>query len=146
MNLNLRFDVRRVLVGQGELAGGVLESLAYDKQGDRYALSFSTATSPSQLYIIDRQGDVCRQTNERILGIAPHLLSPGEDASYTSHDGLRISARLYLPAPELGYTGKRPVIFYVHGGPQSQERPDFHVVFHAADPVLHAQRLCGVGA
>ena len=121
----LRFDVRRVLVGQGELAGGVLESLAYDEQSDRYALSFSTATSPSQLYIIDRQGNVCRQTNERILGIAPHLLSPGEDASYTSHDGLRISARLYLPAPELGFTGKRPVIFYVHGGPQSQERPDF---------------------
>ena len=120
-----RFDVQRVLVGQGELSGGVLESLAYDPVGDRYALSFSTATSPSQLYIIDRHGDVCRKTSERILGIAPHLLAAGEDASYTSPDGLRISARLYLPAPELGYEGKRPVIFYIHGGPQSQERPDF---------------------
>ncbi len=120
-----RFDVRRVLVGEYELAGGVLESLAYDKHGDRYALSFSTATSPSQLYIIVHQGDVLRQTNERILGIAPQLLSPGEDASYTAHDGLRISARLYMPAPELGFEGKRPVIFYIHGGPQSQERPDF---------------------
>jgi pimeloyl-ACP methyl ester carboxylesterase len=122
---SLCVDVQRVLVGQGELAGGVLESLAYDAQSDRYTLSFSTATSPSQLYIIDRQGNVCRQTNERLLGISPHLLSPGEDASYTSHDGLRISARLYLPAAELGYQGKRPVIFYIHGGPQSQERPDF---------------------
>ena len=71
------------------------------------------------------RGTSCRQTNERILGIAPHLLAPGEDASYTSHDGLRISARLYMPAPELGFEGKRPVIFYIHGGPQSQERPDF---------------------
>jgi dipeptidyl aminopeptidase/acylaminoacyl peptidase len=122
---SLRFDVRRVLVGQDALAGGVLESLAYDPQSDRYTLSFSTATSPSQLYIIETEGDLCRQTNERILGITPDLLAPGEDASYTSHDGLRISARLYLPAPELGYQGKRPVIFYIHGGPQSQERPDF---------------------
>ena len=34
-------------------------------------------------------------------------------------------ARLYLPAPALGFEGKRPVVFYIHGGPQGQERPDF---------------------
>ncbi len=120
-----QFDVEHVLVGQGELAGGVVESLYFDAGSRGYVLSFSTATSPSQLYLIGAAGDIRRQTNERILGIAPHLLARGEDAAYTSHDGLRISARLYLPAPELGYTGKRPVVFYVHGGPQSQERPDF---------------------
>ena len=68
---------------------------------------------------------MARQTNERVLGIPPGYLSPGEEYAYTSHDGLRISARLYLPAPELGFSGPRPVIFYIHGGPQSQERPDF---------------------
>ena len=120
-----RFDVQRVLVGRGDLAGGVLESIDYDSGSGRYALSFSTATSPSQLHIIDPQGHVSRSTDERILGIDPHLLSQGEDASYTSHDGLRVSARLYLPAAELGFKGKRPVVFYIHGGPQSQERPDF---------------------
>ncbi len=120
-----RFGVTRVLVGQGDLAGGVLESLTYDGAGDRYALSFSTATSPSQIYLLDAHGSISRQTNERILGIPLHLLASGEDASYVSHDGLRVSARLYLPAQELRYQGKRPVIFYIHGGPQSQERPDF---------------------
>jgi pimeloyl-ACP methyl ester carboxylesterase len=120
-----RFDVRAVLVGRGELAGGVLESLDYDAASGRCALSFSTAVSPSQLYIIDSAGNTQRVTEERILGIPPHLLAAGEDAAYTTHDGLRISARLYRPAPELGYTGPRPVIFYIHGGPQSQERPDF---------------------
>ncbi|MFN8496095.1 MAG: prolyl oligopeptidase family serine peptidase [Caldilineaceae bacterium] len=120
----LRFTVDRVICGQGALSNGVLESLSYDKASGRYALSFSTATSPSQLYIIDKD-QVFQQTNERVLGIAPALLSPGEDASYISFDGTRISARLYMPAAELGYTGKRPLIFYIHGGPQSQERPDF---------------------
>src|SRR5258708_18183896 len=30
-----------------------------------------------------------------------------------------------MPAAELGYEGKRPVVYYIHGGPQGQERPDF---------------------
>jgi len=123
----LCFRVARVLCGQGGLSNGVLESLYYDKASDRYVLSFSTATSPSQLYIIENSdnAEVKPQTNERVLGIAPHLLSAGEDAAYVSFDGTRVSARLYLPALELGYQGPRPVIFYIHGGPQSQERPDF---------------------
>ena len=89
------------------------------------ALAFSTATSPAQIYILGADDSLERQTNERILGIPQHLLSPGEERPTPRHDGLRISARLYLPAPELGFTGPRPVIFYIHGGPQSQERPDF---------------------
>lgn len=122
---SLSFSVRRVLVGQGELSGGVLESLDFEPASGRYALSFSTATSPAQLYVLEPDGALRRLTNERLLGIPPTALSPGEDYPYTSHDGLRISARLYLPAAELGFAGPRPVIFYIHGGPQSQERPDF---------------------
>ena len=38
---------------------------------------------------------------------------------------MRVSARLYLPAKALGFKGPRPLIYYVHGGPQGQERPDF---------------------
>jgi len=122
----LRLDVDRVLCGADQLSGGVLQAIAYEKASGDYALSFSTATSPTQIFTLE--GDekkVIQHTRERILGIPQHLLSAGEDASYVSHDGLRVSARLYLPAEELGLEGKRPVIFYIHGGPQSQERPDF---------------------
>jgi pimeloyl-ACP methyl ester carboxylesterase len=116
-----------LLCGAGELANGVLESVTYDKEQDRFALSFSTATSPTQLYTIagPKRDQLTRHTDERVLGVDPALFSAGEDASFVSHDGLPISARLYLPAEALGYGGKRPLIYYVHGGPQSQERPDF---------------------
>ena len=116
-----------VLCGEGELSNGVLESVNYDRAGDRYALSFSTATSPTQLYTIEgaARDRLTRHTDERVLGVDPNLLSAGEDASFVSHDGLRVSARLYLPAEALGYEGARPLIYYVHGGPQGQERPDF---------------------
>jgi dipeptidyl aminopeptidase/acylaminoacyl peptidase len=116
----------RVLVGEGELAGGVIHGIQHDPGSGRYALSFCTATTPTQLYVIDTEGGApTRLTNERPLGVDPALLSPGEDASYVSHDGLRVSARLYLPSPELGFDGPRPVVYYVHGGPQGQERPNF---------------------
>ncbi|MDB5057852.1 MAG: Acylaminoacyl-peptidase [Chloroflexi bacterium] len=124
---SLRVTLDRVLCGSGELHDGVLESARYDKTGDRYALAFSTATSPTQLYIIDGSDlrDITQPTRERILGLPSAQLSPGEDASYTSFDGQRISARLYLPAASLGFNGPRPLVYYIHGGPQGQERPNF---------------------
>ncbi len=124
---NLQMAATHLLCGQGELADGVLESIQYNKTQDEYALSFSTAVSPTQLYTISGPNrDTCqRHTNERILGLPGAWLSPGEDYPFTSYDGLRISARLYMPADELGYEGPRPLAYYIHGGPQGQERPDF---------------------
>lgn len=120
-------SLRYVLVGEDDLADGVLEHWYYDKGKDRYILSFSTATSPTQIYTIEgKERDVIvMHTEERILGIPETLLSKGEDASFTSFDGTRISARLYLPSPALGFSGPRPLVYYIHGGPQSQERPNF---------------------
>jgi len=123
----LEMNIERAITGVGQISNGVLESCSYDKVGDRFAISFSTATSPTQIYTVEgsnRQA-VIRHTNERVLGIPSATLSPGEDASFTSYDGLRISARLYLPPGELGFEGPRPLVYYIHGGPQSQERPDF---------------------
>jgi pimeloyl-ACP methyl ester carboxylesterase len=119
--------LKYVLVGEGDLANGKLEHIHYDKPADRFVLTFSTATSPTQVYTVegkDRE-TIVMHTEERILGIPEEHLSKGEDASFTSFDGLRTSARLYMPAEGLGFTGPRPVVYYIHGGPQSQERPDF---------------------
>jgi pimeloyl-ACP methyl ester carboxylesterase len=123
----LTMRLERVLCGTGEMANGKLEAVSYDKATDRFALSFSTATSPSQLYTIEgeQRQTLRRHTREHVLGLPEDWLSPGEDASFTSFDGLRVSARLYLPAPALGFTGPRPLVYYIHGGPQGQERPDF---------------------
>jgi pimeloyl-ACP methyl ester carboxylesterase len=116
-----------ILVGKGMLSEGVLEAIKYDDKKDRFVVAFSTAVTPTQIYTIEgRDRDkLVRHTNESILGIPEEHLSPGEDLSYTSFDGLRVSARLYMPSEELDYPGKRPVVYYLHGGPQGQERPDF---------------------
>jgi dipeptidyl aminopeptidase/acylaminoacyl peptidase len=124
----LQLHLGRVYAGEKPpLVNGVLVSWRYDPAGDRFALVFSTATSPTQIFTVEctARMRVTPHTRERVLGIAANQLSGGEDASFTSYDGTRVSARLYLPSADLGYQGARPLVYYVHGGPQGQERPDF---------------------
>src|SRR3990170_4068850 len=105
-----RMTLSRPIVGRPPLANGVLESIRYDKEGDRYALSFSTATLPTQIFTIEgTPRRLVRHTKEKVLGTPQKLLSSGEDASFTSYDGTRISSRLYLPPKELGFEGARPL-------------------------------------
>ena len=120
-------QIQVVICGKDSLSDGVVEEFHYDKLSDRYILSFSTATSPSQIYTISgsNRKEVHQHTNERILGLSPDMLSPGEDASFTSFDKTRVSARLYLPAGKEEYKPPFPLVYYIHGGPQGQERPDF---------------------
>ncbi len=126
--------VERTLCGLPPLADGALMGYEFELPGSSgkpnvgYALSFATANSPAQLYIYP--GDTGAEkpkalSHERVIGIDQKLLSRGEDASFTSFDGLRVSARLYMPPEELDFKGPRPLVLYVHGGPHSQERPDF---------------------
>lgn len=120
----MRMDLYRMIAGQGMLSNGVLEAIEYDQDSGRHVLAFSTATSPTQIYTVEQE-NIIRHTNERILGVPDGWLSVGEDAPFTSYDGTGISARLYLPSESLGFDGPRPLVYYVHGGPHSQERPDF---------------------
>jgi dipeptidyl aminopeptidase/acylaminoacyl peptidase len=105
----------------------VLKGHYYDEHGDRYVFSFTTATSPAQIYTVSgpKRDQLVPHTSERVLGIRDGQLAAGEDYSFASYDGLRISARLYLPAESLGFSPPFPLVYYIHGGPQGQERPDF---------------------
>jgi len=129
-----RFHLKEVLIGKPPLEGGVdlgIDEAIFDEKGKpevEYVTAFTTATSPSQIFLLtpsSKKERVTRLSKERILGIDRKYLAPGEDASFKSFDELQISARLYLPSTELGYKKPYPLILYVHGGPQSQERPDF---------------------
>jgi predicted peptidase len=122
---NLCMNLENIIAGKGEIANGVLESVEHDPESNRYTLTYSTATTPTQIYTVEgkKRDRVKVHTRERVLGISDGSLSTGEDASYTSYDGMRISARLYLPVQQ--DKSPYPLVYYVHGGPQSQERPDF---------------------
>src|SRR5690606_2886256 len=96
----LEMRLKYVICGRRPLEAGVQDSSDYDKESDRHVMTFSTATSPTQIYTIEGEDRsvIRRHTKERVLAMSDSWLSPGEDASYVSHDGLRVSARLYLPS------------------------------------------------
>jgi pimeloyl-ACP methyl ester carboxylesterase len=123
--LTMKLD--NVLCGQGQLANGVLQGYHYDKESDRYVLSFTTATFPPQIYTVagNAREQLTQHTDEPVDDVPETWFSAGEDASFTSYDGLRISARLYFPSQCLNFTSPHPLVYFVHGGPQSQERPEF---------------------
>ena len=123
----LVMKVSRLLVGRDEISNGVLQLVSYDKGSKSYILSHSTATSPTEVFSIEgkKKSVFVLHTREKVLGLSEALLSSGEDASFTSFDGLRVSARLYLPAAETNLQPPFPLVYYIHGGPQAQERPDF---------------------
>lgn len=122
-----RMELGNVLTGKGAISNGELESVMYDKDSDSYILCHSTATTPSQIFTIEgkKRGRIVSHTRESVLGIPDSHLSVGEDASFDSYDGLRISARLYLPSGDVTAQKPYPLIYYIHGGPHSQERPNF---------------------
>ncbi|HUK51519.1 MAG TPA: prolyl oligopeptidase family serine peptidase [Terriglobales bacterium] len=130
-----RITIADVIVGKGSTSNGVVLGLEpwYDsarkKSGGGFVFSFTTATNPSQLCMFKEKTPKLKQytqlSSERVLGISQKYLSPGEDTSYKTFDGLRISARLYLPAKSHSLNPPYPLVLYVHGGPQGQERPDF---------------------
>ena len=126
------FTVSRTIVGTPPLEDGVVLGFEWEMKNESplkvdYVFSLTKANTPSQIYLLQSSetGSAKQLSSERVLGIPQEFLSPGEDASYNSFDGLRVSARLYLPSPKLGLKGPRPLVEYVHGGPQGQERPDF---------------------
>lgn len=127
------FEVTKTLVGLTPLFEGVVLGTEFELQDKHnastadYVLAFTKANTPSQLYLLPHgvKNGLIKLSEERVIGIDQKFLSEGEDASYTTSDGIRISARLYMPSKELGFEGPRPLILYVHGGPQSQEKPDF---------------------
>jgi len=124
---SLQVNLDNVICGQDMLASGVMEKKYYDKVDDRYVLSFSTETSPTQIYTVEgiKRQSIKSHTKERILGISQEFLSKGEDASFVSYDGIKIHAKIYLPSKDLNYSSPHPLVYYIHGGPHSQEKPDF---------------------
>jgi hypothetical protein len=102
-----RLKLERCLVGEGDFSGGVLHGLDLDRSSGRFAVAFSTATTPTQLYVLESAADPAPRTRERALGLAPELLAAGEDASFDSHDGLRVSARASTSRPPSSATRGR---------------------------------------
>ncbi len=103
---------------------GVISGIAWHKNNRDLGFNVSSARSSSDAYSLDVQsGKVERWTFSETGGLNTASFPEPELIHWKSWDGRSISGFLYRPPTK--YSGKRPVIINIHGGPEGQFRPSF---------------------
>ena len=106
------------------LPTGVINSVAWRSTGTELAVTLAGSRSANDVYsIAASNGAVTRWTMSEAGGASADALPDAEVVEWKSFDGLAISGVLYRPPAR--FTGPRPVIINVHGGPVERERPRF---------------------
>ena len=104
---------------------GVVFGIKWHKNGRDLAFSLSSAKSPLDSYSFDAQtGKLDRWTTSETGGLNPANFVTPDLIHWKTFDGRALSGYLYKPANGK-FTGKRPVIINIHGGPEGQSRPGF---------------------
>jgi dipeptidyl aminopeptidase/acylaminoacyl peptidase len=114
---------RDIPLPAGMPAGTVTEPVWHP---DSTILGFTVASSrsPSDIYSLDiRAGKIDRWTYSETGGVNTSDFREAEIIHWKSFDGLTISGLYYRPPAR--FTGPRPVIVNIHGGPEGQARPGF---------------------
>jgi dipeptidyl aminopeptidase/acylaminoacyl peptidase len=110
------------------LGSGVYTSLSFHKDSKHFAVAVNSAQSPTDVYVISTvNGKTERWTESELGGIVASELRLPELIKWKSFDQKEISAFYYKPSAK--FTGKRPVIINIHGGPEGQSLP----VYQAAN-------------
>jgi dipeptidyl aminopeptidase/acylaminoacyl peptidase len=103
---------------------GLVVALEWHNNGRDLGLSLSSARSPVDCYSLDvATGKLERWTESETGGLNAASFSEPELVRWKSFDGRTISGFLYKPGPR--FSGPRPVIINIHGGPEGQARPGF---------------------
>jgi dipeptidyl aminopeptidase/acylaminoacyl peptidase len=116
-------DTRRALP-RPPLPVGTVSGATWHQNSRDLAVTVSSAQSPSDVYTIEtRVNRVERWTETKVHGLDASSFRSAEPISWKSFDGRVIGG--FLTRPPARFTGKRPVIVMIHGGPESQARPGF---------------------
>jgi dipeptidyl aminopeptidase/acylaminoacyl peptidase len=103
---------------------GVIGGLEWHENGRDLGFHLNSARSPTDVYSLDVvTGKVERWTVSETGGLNPENFAEPELVRWQSFDKRTISGFLYMPPTR--FTGPRPVIINIHGGPEEQARPTF---------------------
>src|SRR5260221_2644965 len=102
---------------------GVVTSLRWHRNGHDLGFSLTNSRGPGDCYSYDvATGKLERWTTSE-TAVTTDTFQQAELVKWKSFDGKEISGFLYKPPAK--FTGKRPVLVLIHGGPEGQRQPRF---------------------
>lgn len=107
-----------------EIPNGSLGGFKWHENGTEFSYVYSNATTSSDIYTFNlstRKSE--RWTESELGGLVSSQLSDAELIKWKSFDQKEISGFYYKAHKK--FTGKRPVIIVIHGGPEGQSFPGF---------------------
>jgi dipeptidyl aminopeptidase/acylaminoacyl peptidase len=105
------------------LPAGVISGVRWHRNGHELAITVNNAQGPGDVYSLDAvTGKVERWTDSE-TAVPTKDFPAAELVKWKSFDGKMISGFLYRPPSK--FTGKRPVMVMIHGGPEGQSLPTF---------------------
>jgi dipeptidyl aminopeptidase/acylaminoacyl peptidase len=106
------------------LPAGSVTDIGWHGNGRDLAVTIVSARMSADVFVLDAaSGKVQRWTESELGGVDLGALPEPELVDWPSFDGRKISGLLYRPPAR--FTGRRPVMVNIHGGPESQARPAF---------------------
>ena len=105
------------------LPSGVIGAVSWHKNSRDLAFMLTNSQGPGDVYSEDvTTGKLERWTNSE-TAVPTQDFPPAELVEWKTFDGKMISGFLYRPPAK--FTGKRPVMVMIHGGPEGQSLPTF---------------------
>ncbi|HEX8765959.1 MAG TPA: prolyl oligopeptidase family serine peptidase [Candidatus Acidoferrum sp.] len=102
---------------------GVIGGLRWHKNGHELGFSLNNSRGPGDCYSLDVANEKLERWTNSETAVKTESLLQAELIHWKSFDGKMISGFLYKPP--VRFTGKRPVLVTIHGGPEGQSQPTF---------------------
>ena len=108
----------------GQLPLGVISDIKWRGDSTELAFNFKSPTTPNDVYSVGvKDGSVEHWAKSVTNGLDTSKFVQPQLIHWKTFDGRSLSGFLYRPPS--AFTGKRPVIIDIHGGPEEQYRPAF---------------------
>ena len=106
-----------------KLPSGVMQGVRWHRDGHDLAFSLTNAQGAGDCYSLDVTSGKLERWTISETAVKTDVFPAAELVHWKSFDGKMISGFLYKPPAK--FTGKRPVLVVIHGGPEGQSQPIF---------------------
>jgi dipeptidyl aminopeptidase/acylaminoacyl peptidase len=118
-----RTDRKLILREPRGLPTGVIQDLLWRGNGPELAFSVTNAQEPGDVYSLNVDTGNLERWTDSETAVPTKDFPQAELVKWKSFDGKEITGFLYRPPAK--FTGKRPVLVVIHGGPEGQSQPIF---------------------